>query len=288
MKIIKLTATINGIKIDATLSDGINFVFYKNESEKKFYKKAFELAFDAYYHEDDFYKNNDVEVEIEINDANIDYTLLYGSVELCESRELMEGLLIEGKNVNVWCNEICKGLIKSYLKKNGYSRVFDCDDYINMHDPHYLIEMFEKKNKNLGESMLAELYNCIKNIKPVFINKKRTARLMLLSNGELFIEGENKDDDEQYVLAEYFKFAITAQISDVIEKLDCNAYGYPLFICELFEGAGNSADIITILEVLKGYQGQTIFLCPHIMEKLFKDEKIVSLTEEMKEMILPF
>lgn len=289
MKIEKLTATINGIKIDATLSDGVNFLFYKNDSEKNFYKKALEFAFNEIDISDEFYENNDMQVRIEINDRKVVYTLEYDNMEFYGVRALSENLFIEGKIAPVYYHEIYNGLIKSYLKKNGYYRIFDCcQEYSNPCEPNYLSDIVEKKNEELNKSEMTALYDYIKNIKPVFVNKKKTARLMLLANGEFFIEREDEEDDEQFVLAEYFKFAIMAQISDISEKFNFDAYGYPLFVCELFEMAGDSADIITILEVLKGYQGQTIFLCPYRMEKLLKEEKIVSLIEEIKEMILQF
>lgn len=289
MKIKKVSATINGININRTLSDGVNFLFYKNESEKKFYKKTFELAFDENYNEDDFYKKNDVEVRIEITDANIDYTLIYGKAEFCGDRELMEGFLIEGKYVNVYCNEICEGFIKSYLKKNGIDRIFDCDeDYLAFRTPKDILDKIEKKKKEGNEIYLSELYGYIKNIEPVSIDKRNNCRLMLLSNGEFFLQGEDDDDDEQFVLAKYFEFAISAQISDRFEYAYLCASGYPLFVCELFEMLGDSADITEILKILQGYRGQVIFLCPEKMKTKLENKSVVRMTEEIRKSQLQF
>lgn len=39
---------VDGLEIDLKLSDGVNFIFYTDKSERLLYEKIFRLAFDEY------------------------------------------------------------------------------------------------------------------------------------------------------------------------------------------------------------------------------------------------
>lgn len=81
MKVKKMKATINECSIDCDLTEGINFVFYENEKQRKCYTKAFQLLFDEVYYADDFYQENRVKVTFEMSDNEIDYTLKYSTIK---------------------------------------------------------------------------------------------------------------------------------------------------------------------------------------------------------------
>lgn len=265
MKIESIVATINGQYFYEKLSDGVNFIYYSGEDERISYQKAFQLAFDNVYYADTFYQKNDVNVQVELTDENLSYRLEYEKWEFDETGDIHENLFIEGKPAPVYCPEIREGLIASYLKKHGDRRMLDCGEGFSLYEPKEIIEQcFQKEETDFSECLM-RLCDYLKNSKPMFINRQKNCRLLLLANGEIWIEGEDEDDDEQYALAEYFKFAITAQISDRVEEWNLHKGGYPLLICGLLEKAGKSADIPAILEVLKGYSGQVIFLCPQNM-----------------------
>ena len=282
MKLKKIKATINECSIDCDLTEGINFVFYENETQKNCYIKAFQLLFDEAYYADDFYQKNRVKVTFEMSDNEIDYTLKYSTIK---DEFLFQELEIEGKKAPFF-HEMTENLINGYLKKNGIFRFFDVDDIITF-TPDYVLT--RKKDKLSDLENLSTLFEYLKNISPVFINKQKDCKLMLLRNGNYYLEGEREDDDEQFVLAEYFKFAINAKVADVIEDLDSCSCAYPLFVSGLFETAGDSADTEQIIGMLRGYLGQTIFLCPESMREELGKENVTGLIEKIKsEIELPF
>lgn len=279
MKLKALRVKIDDCAVDFEFDDGVNFVFYADETQRSVYKKAFELLFYDTYYADEYYELHNVEVSADIVDCEVNFELRY---ETAFAGALWENLLIEGKQSSVWYHEISDGLINGYLKKNGDSRMFDAGENVRFIDsPKALLDSIGKKGKETSE-YLAGLLNYIKNIEPVFINKQKDCRLLLLANGEFYLEGEDEDNDEQFVLSEYFKFAVTAKTMDEADKLRFNACNYPLFVCGLFEGAGDSADIEGILGILKGYSGQTVFLCPESMREELDAQRVKKLMEEIK------
>lgn len=287
MKLKALRVKIDDCAADFEFDDGVNFVFYADEKQREVYKKAFELLFYDTYYADEYYELHNVEVGIDIVDCEVHFELRYATAFV---GAVWENLLIEGKQSSVWFQEISKGLIDKYLKKNGDCRMFDEGNDVGSFDsPKALLYDAGKKEKETSE-YYAGLLNYIKNIEPVFINKQKDCRLLLLANGEFYLEGEDEDDDEQFVLSEYYKFVITAKTLDEANKLRSNACHYPLFVCGLFERAGESADTEGILRVLKGYGGQTVFLCPESMREELGAQRVTKLVKEIKKEIakLPF
>lgn len=283
MKLKKIKAKINDHSLECEFKYGINFVFYENETQKYIYSKAFQLLFDQSYYADDFYEKNLTEVKFELSDNEINYTLDYTTME---DGFLLENLLIEGKNA-LWFHEI-KVLINDYLKKNGYNRMFDTSDIFCLSTPGGILRN-KKSKKSVDYEYFANLFEFITNIKPVFINKQKDCRLMLLADGDYYLEGEREDDYEQYILAEYFKFVINAKVYDEAENLDFCSSAYPLFVCGLFEQAGGSADTEGILGILSEYRGQTIFLCSRSMEQELHRESLKGLIEQVdSDITLPF
>ena len=285
MKIEKVTAVINGTIIDKTMSDGINFIFYQNEKERTIYEKVFQLVVDDEYCIDDYYKNNAVNVCIELSD-DISYKLIYDNQEL----DIMtERLLIEHKSAPVYHHDISKGLIGNYIKKNGRIRKFFYgEDTMPTDALKGILEGIIKKAESPEEMILPDIFDYMRNIEPVFINAKKDCRLLLLANGGFYIEGENKDDEEQRALTEYFKFAITAKLADRAEEMKFCADNYPLFVSGLVEAAGKSLDIEAALKILEDYYGQTVFFCPEEFRSVLSQENVVKLINEINENILPF
>lgn len=285
MKIEKIKADINGTIIEKALSDGINFIFYQNAKEKTIYEKVFQLVVDKEYYEDDYYKDNAINVCIELSD-DISYKLIYDNQEL----DIMaERLLIENKSAPVYNHEISKGLIENYIKKNGYIRTFFYGgDMMPTDTPKGILDGIMKKAKPSDAMTQAGLFYYIRNIEPVFINAKKDCRLLLLANGSFYIEGENEDDEEQCALKEYFKFVITAKLADRTEELEFCANNYPLFVSGLFEAAGKSLDIEAVLKILEDYYGQTVFFCPEEFRSVLSQENVVKLIKDINENILPF
>lgn len=286
MKIEKIKADINGTIIEKALSDGINFIFYQNAKEKTIYEKVFQLVVDNEYYTDDYYENNAINVCIELSD-DISYKLIYDNQEL----DIMaQRLLIENKSAPVYNHEISKGLIENYIKKNGNIRTFFYgEDMMPTYTPKGILDGIMKK-ANPSDAMMTQagLLYYIRNIEPVFINAKKDCRLLLLANGSFYIEGENKDDEEQRALTEYFKFVITAKLADRAEELEFCANNYPLFVSGLFEAAGKSLDIEAVLKILEDYYGQTVFFCPEEFRSVLSQENVVKLVNEINENILPF
>lgn len=285
MKIEKIKANINGTIIEKALSDGINFIFYQNAKEKTIYEKLFQLVVDKEYFEDDYYKDNDIYVCIELSD-DISYKLIYDNQEL----DIMaERLFIENKSAPVYHHEISKGLIENYIKKNGYIRTFFYGgDMMPTDTPKGILDGIMKKAELSDLMTQAGLLDYIRNIEPVFVNTKKDCRLLLLANGSFYIEGENEDDEEQCALKEYFKFVITAKLADRTEELEFCANNYPLFVSGLFEAAGKSLDIEAVLKILEDYYGQTVFFCPEEFRSVLSQENVVKLVNEINENILPF
>lgn len=292
MEIKKIKASINGRSIESDLTSGVNFIFYNDIYDKTLLEKATQPAFDNAYYADDFYAKNNVNIRIDIIHCGISYTLIYQSVEFGECNETVENLLIERKIMGECCSDIQKDIVERHLKKNGCDRmlVFNEERLIPYRTPK---DIFDEAFPIGGDEYVrkkAALYDYAGSIKPLYIDKQKKYKLMLLADGSFFAEGENECDDEQYVLINYYKFIITAKIFDFAERLRYKTEEYPLFISGVFENTAECADMTEIIKAIADYRGQTIFICPESLKSEIRKKHISLLIEktENNDVGLPF
>ena len=256
---------VDGLEIDLKLSDGVNFIFYTDKSERLLYEKIFRLAFDEYYYADDFYENHDIELEFNMK-CSIDCKLHYKTYTISDvGTHLDEEFEIAGMRLNANRSELklAADLTNGLLKKRGYKRFFNCYDILPTEDDdieHILKEAYSQE-EFFNTSLIAKLYGYIRGLSPKFVDAEKTCKLYILANGKFYLEGFN-DDDEMFCLSEYFKFITAEKVADRYAHLIKDADRFPLFICGLLENAGKKADINAILSELEDYRWQTIFLCP--------------------------
>lgn len=252
-------------------NDGVNFLIYHNNAEKCLFQKSFELIFEDDYYCDDFYSDNAIYVDAKLTDGSIDYMLKYTPI-LLEDDEYYtyEQLFIEHKEV-VSYREITKNIINGYLKKNGDDRILTLDGDFNFFNDDK-IEYFLARELGQGcrtslSEILSILDEVIKDMGVQYVNKDRSCSVSLINNGKIHIEGSDEDNDALTALVDFYRFMIVSHFANEYAIRNNESCDYPLYISGLFELAGEEVDFDSIIDILNKYKGQSIIMCPPIMEE---------------------
>ena len=175
---------VDGLEIDLKLSDGVNFIFYTDKSERLLYEKIFRLAFDEYYYADDFYENHDIELEFNMK-CSIDCKLHYKTYTISDiGTHLDEEFEFAGMRLNANKSELklAADLTNGLLKKRGYKRFFNCYDILPTEDDDIecILKEVYSQEEFFNTSLIAKLYGYIRGLSPKFVDAERPASCIYL------------------------------------------------------------------------------------------------------------